>query len=363
MRTLVSFVVPVILTIAAHTACAGGDQALGLPPLPPAAESRNAALVTLGNRLFFDSQLSDDKSISCSSCHDPAKTFADGRAVSTGVRGRKTTRNAPSLLNVAFNQTLFWDGRRSSLEEQALDPVLNPVEHGLGSIRELLDRLRADSAYVALFQAAFDTGSEAISEVRIAKALAAFERTLLSADSRFDRYYYRKDQSALTASEERGFRVFSGIAGCTECHRLGDRGALFSDEKFHSVSGAIAKIAPRLPKLTSRLVGARKGGMRLDREILDDRDLSELGRFVITMNPADIGSFKTPGLRNVALTAPYMHDGSVATLKAAVDAELYRRGDEAGRPIVITPAERADLVDFLGALTGADQRLLRRIEN
>lgn len=356
MRTLVSFFVQGVLAVATHSAFADGGPPLGLPSLPSAAEAKNAALVALGHRLFFDSRLSDDKSISCSSCHDPAKAFADGRSVSTGVRGQKTTRNSPSLLNVAFNKTLFWDGRRAALEEQALDPLFNPVEHGLGSVPELLDRLRNDPAYVASFQAAFDPGPKAISEIRVARALAAFERTLLSADSRFDRYYYRKDQSALTVSEERGFRIFSGIAGCTECHRLDERGALFSDEKFHSVSVAIGKIAPRLPELTSRLVEGRKRGVRLDSNILDDRDLSELGRFVVTMNPADIGSFKTPGLRNVALTAPYMHDGSIATLKAAVDAELYRRGDDAGRPIVITPAERADLVDFLGALTGADQR-------
>jgi len=358
MRVQLLLVTWIILTAASGEARASGRDLLGLPsPVAIIAKPEDAARIALGRRLFFDKRLSVDGLISCSSCHDPVKAYADGRAFAQGVRGRRTTRNAPSLLNVAFNTSQFWDGRRLSLEDQALDPLLNPREHGLSDARDLLVRIRADAGYVNSFRSAFHVGPADITPSQVAQAIASFERSLLAGNSPFDRYFYAKERSALSAEAERGFSVFTGAAGCTSCHTIGESAALFTDQEFHNVNISIQKLAPRLADLTSKLVEGRRRGSQLDSEVLTDEDLSELGRFVVTLQPSDIGKFKTPSLRNVAFTAPYMHDGSVPTLDAAVDAELYRRGIDAGRPLVITPAERADLVEFLKALNSEELKL------
>lgn len=341
------------LALLAHAPAPGaGGSGLGLPSLgdrPPSSE--DTALISLGRQLFFDKTLSADGTISCSSCHVPERAFADGRSLAQGIRRQQTTRNSPSLLNVRFNTSQFWDGRRGSLEEQALDPIFNPREHGLRDSDDLLQRIRESPRYVAGFKAAFRVDSKSIDERHVARALASFEKTLIAGDSPFDRYYYGAQSSSLSASAERGLRLFTGAAGCDACHTIGRAASLFTDQKFHSINIGTPKIAPRLADLTSRLVESRNRGGRLDSEVLSDEDLSELGRFVVTLQPADIGKFKTPSLRNVALTAPYMHDGSIATLEEAVDRELYGRGADAGRALILTPAEKSDLITFLQALT------------
>jgi len=343
------FGVGMLLALTAHSA---EDGRLGLPQTMERVLTReDQARIDLGRQLFFDKALSADGTVSCSTCHAPERAFSDGLALAKGVRRQKATRNAPSLLNASFNSSQFWDGRRDSLEEQALDPFFNPREHGLRDREDLLNRVRSSTRYSEGFRAAFQVDSKSIDERHIGEALASFERTLIAGDSPFDRYYYGKQPSALSADAERGLRLFKGAAGCASCHTISKAASLFTDQEFHSINIGMQRIAPRLADLTAKLVASRSRGDRLDSEILSDEDLSELGRFAVTLQPADIGKFKTPSLRNVALTAPYMHDGSIATLEEAIDRELYVRGVDGGRPLILTPAEKSDLVKFLHALT------------
>jgi cytochrome c peroxidase len=340
------------LTVAA---AASDTSTLGLPPLGgPRSSPPSAAKIALGKKIFFDQRLSADGSISCSSCHKPELAFTDGQAVAEGIGHRLGTRNAPTLLNVAYNTTFFWDGRRDSLESQALDPLINPREHGFKSYEPLLALLRSDREYGSAFRSAFSINSGSIGMEHVGQALAAFERTLVAGNSPFDRYQYGGDERALSDSAKHGLSLFQGVARCATCHTIGKQSALFTDNEFHSVNVGLQKIAPRLADLTTKLVAARQSGASLDETVLSQDDLAELGRFAVTLKPTDIGKFRTPGLRNVALTGPYMHDGSVATLRDAVEIELYNRGTDSGRPLILTPIEKSDLVSFLEALTSPD---------
>jgi cytochrome c peroxidase len=271
--------------------------------------------------------------------------------VAQGIDGQQGTRNTPSLLNVAYNLTEFWDGRRPSLESQALDPMTNPLEHGLKDDTELINRIRSDPTYMAEFHAAFGTAGASITSNQVAKALASYERTLLAGDSPFDRFQYSHVPSALDLSAQRGLALFRGTTQCSTCHAMDKEAALFTDNQFHSVNVGLPRIASKLAAVTSRLVTVRTSGALIDATILSDPEVAELGRFVVTLDPADIGKFRTPSLRNVALTAPYMHDGSVATLDEAVERELYEHSSQSGRPLILTPNEKADLVAFLNSLT------------
>jgi cytochrome c peroxidase len=311
-------------------------------------------IVELGRLLFFDASLSADGRVSCASCHRPEFAYADGLAHASGTSGRTGTRNTPGLLDVGRQRSLFWDGRRARLEDQALDPLLNEVEHGLLGEAQLVARLRADPRGVAAFAAAFGApaaGSEAvINAARVGEALAAFERTLVSSPTPFDRFL-AGDKRAISEAARRGWVVFAQQAHCTRCHLIArDDGEqpLFTDHEFHSLAVGFQKVERELPRLTERMVALRRDGRPLGREVLLDPEFAELGRFAVTLDPHDLAAFKTPGLRNVALTGPYMHDGSVATLAEAVDLEVYGRGE---RPVILTPSERADLVAFLEALT------------
>ncbi len=323
---------------------------LGLPPVPiPGDNPQSPEKVALGHALFDDKRLSADGKVSCSTCHQPGRAFTDGRIVAQGIQQRAGTRNTPTLINSAYLTSLFWDGRRKSLEEQAADPLVNPVEHALRNHGELLATVRTGAAYTAGFRAAFGVGPESIGIEHVVKALAAFERTLVLADSPFDRYRYGGDASALSTAQLRGLGLFTGRARCATCHTLGNEYALLTDQEFHTIGIGQERLQPRLADRTTRLV--RLSRAERDRSILSDPLVAELGRFAVTLKPGDIGRFRTPSLRNVALTAPYMHDGSVPTLAEAVERELYYRGLEAGRPLVLTPQEKADLVAFLQALT------------
>lgn len=325
---------------------------VGLPLVAPAiADTQEHLRAELGRRLFSELQLSRDDSISCASCHRPDHAFSDGRPLARGIGGRLGTRNTPSLFNVVFNTTEFWDGRRSSLESQALDPLTNPIEHGLRNEGELLKRLLSDPSYVAEFRAAFAGDPNAVSASHVAQAFASFERTLIAGNSQFDRYFYKHDSKALDVYAERGLALFRGRAQCASCHMIGQRAALFTDNDFHSVNLSLPPLGSKLAALTTEIVRVRNAGTPIGALILGDADAAELGRFVVTLDPADIGKFRTPSIRNVALTAPYMHDGSVATLEEAVDRELYDRVGQAGRPLIFTPEEKRDLVAFLNSLT------------
>jgi cytochrome c peroxidase len=324
---------------------------LGLPQVTQPATGI-PQLIALGKKLFSDTSLSADGKVACATCHQPARAFAEMTPTSKGTGGRMGTRNAPSLLNVVYQQTLFWEGRRPTLEEQVLDPLMNPVEHGLDSQEALLHRLRADPIYVAAFKSAFGMSSSPISTVQIAQALAAYLRTLISAVSSFDRYQFAGDAKALSESAQRGFQIFTGRAECAVCHRIEKDHALFTDHQFHSAGVGLDRIREHLPRWVKQAYESAPAA--LGQAILHEPELAELGRFLVTKDPRDIGKFKTPSLRNVALTAPYMHDGSIATLEDALDQELYYRSLSTGQPIILTPDEKAELLAFLKALTSQD---------
>jgi len=295
----------------------------GLPsPWVPPSNPLTDAKVALGRTLFFDRTMSRDGTKGCIDCHEPEKGYGDALPTAVGVRGQVGARNVPSLLNAAIYPALFWDGRAVSLEAQAEGPLLAPTE--LDMTEELLvARISAAVAYAPLFTAAF--GSPTVTLRRIGHALAAFQRTLLAADSPFDRFWFGGDAKALSASARRGHDLFVGKAACAGCHTVGPGDAAFTDFGFH-VTGTVVDGA------------------------------TDLGRSMVTGDPADLGRFRTPTLRNVALTAPYFHDGSARTLADVV--EHYDRGGTkvAGRapeisPLHLSPAEQADLVAFLEALT------------
>jgi cytochrome c peroxidase len=308
-----------------------------------------AAMVALGNALFVDKQLSRDGSISCASCHDAQQAFTDGKSVPQGVGGRSGTRHAPSLFNVGYAKILTSDGRRTTLESQVADPFTNPQEHGLANQEDLLARVVSRNEYRALLGAAFPNRASVWRPQHLFDALAAYLRVLRAGDSSFDQYYYGQDPTALDASAIRGLKVFRGSAGCSQCHRVGRDDALFTDDEFHGGGVGVHDIAARLHELTKKALALTQE--EISERVTSDRELAALGRFLVTHNPQDIGKYKTPSLRNVALTGPYMHDGSIATLKDAIEYEIYYRGIELGRPLLVTPSERSDLLAFLLALT------------
>ncbi|SMF29936.1 cytochrome-c peroxidase [Pseudogulbenkiania subflava] len=323
---------------------------LGLPPVPaPSANPQTPAKIALGKTLFNDKRLSGDGSISCASCHQAEKAFADGRPLAKGIGGRIGSRNTPSLLNAAYLTSQFWDGRRASLEEQAKDPLVNPREHGLTDHDQVLRIIQANTRYPGDFRRAFGIRPSHLTIDHVAQALAAFVRTLVAGNSPFDRYLYAGQGEALSESARRGLALFRGRAQCATCHVVGPEYALFTDNGFHRLGVGFPKIEPRLADMV--LGVARGRGQPVDQAIISDGEMAELGRFMVTFNPADIGRFKTPSLRNVANTAPYMHDGSVPTLFEAVEREIYYRGIETGRPLILTPQEKSDLVDFLKSLS------------
>lgn len=342
--------------LATSAARVRGDGPAGLVPqglpadlwelLVPENNAVTPEKVALGRALYFDQRLSKDGTVSCATCHDPDKGFADGKKVSEGVGGKKGARNAPTVLNAIFYEFQFWDGRAGTLEEQAKGPLVNPVEMGMASHDDVVKVVRAIPEYQQGFKNVF--GREpSIDDV--AAAIATFERTVLSGDSPFDRFI-AGDQAALSEPARRGWELWNGKARCNTCHPFGGATPNFSDNKFHNI-GVAAK---------GRDFGtlARQAATETDpAKLAFHPDFTELGRFVVTRQPKDIGSFKTPGLRDVALTAPYMHDGSEATLLDVV--AFYDKGGEPNPnldggivPLHLTDQEKTDLVAFMQALTG-----------
>lgn len=338
MRNLISAVFFLMLS-GPIVQASGSEQTLGFS---------KQSLVRLGERLFHDKRLSADGSISCASCHIPDKAFTDGLPVAKGINGQLGTRNTPSLINVKTVKPLFWDGRRDTLEAQAKDPFVNPREHGFAQHTQVAEIIRNDANYSNAFQQLFSVLPDVISIDHISQAIAAFERTLIATDSPAERYLYQNDKTALTESARRGLELFRGRARCASCHLIEANQAALTDNAFHSLGIGYKKIEPRLAEITTRLANSQ--GKPLDHKVITDQEISELGRFVVTLKPADIAKFRTPSLHNVALTAPYMHDGSIATLEEAVELELYYRGAESGRPLALTLPERDDLLAFLRAL-------------
>jgi cytochrome c peroxidase len=302
--------------------------------------------VALGRVLFYEKRLSKDGTVSCATCHAPDHGFADPKRVSEGVGGQKGARNAPTVLNAVFNEFQFWDGRAASLEEQSKGPLTNPVEMAFGSHDDVMEVVRGIPEYDAELRKVF--GHEPTID-DVAAAIATFERTVVSGDSPFDRFM-AGDKSALSESAQRGWELWNTKARCNTCHPFGSATPNFSDNKFHNI-GVAAK-----NRDFAHL--AREAASVGDPEKLAfNADLTELGRFIVTRQPKDIGAFKTPGLRDVALTAPYLHDGSEATLLDVVN--FYDRGGEPNPyldggivALKLTDQEKQDLVAFMESLTG-----------
>jgi cytochrome c peroxidase len=286
----------------------------------PADNPTTPEKVRLGHLLFFDPVLSENNDLSCAGCHHPDLGFSDGRAVPVGPTGRALARNAPSLWNVAYSNHLFWDGRVESLEDQALVPLMHPDEMAVSDPGAMAAEIAAIPDYAALFDAAFGGGADAVTAENISRALAAFQRTLISNDAPFDRYA-AGEFDALTPQQRRGLAIFrSGATRCFECHS-----------------------APTFGSDTFRVIGLPS----------DDP-----GRAAVA-DDGVFGAFKVPSLRNIALSAPYMHDGSLATLEDVVDfyekgggrAHGFEKVDVFVNPFDLTTQERADLLAFLYALT------------
>ncbi|HNR23207.1 MAG TPA: cytochrome c peroxidase [Steroidobacteraceae bacterium] len=351
------------------TAAAAGTAgpALGLPPVPvPADNPQTAEKIALGDKLFNDKRFSATGEVACSFCHDSQKGFADGPLVTAeGINKAKGTRNSPTVLNSAYFTSLFWDGRSPDLEEQALHPFVNPIEMGLPNHDPILAIVRTDPEYVAAFSAVFGKSGEAITIREVTQAIAAFERTLVSGDSPFDRYYFGGDKSALSAAAIRGFDVFLSKGRCVSCHTIEQDHALFTDNRFHNIGVGVNRIQGDIGTLAPAFLRAKAEGIDVDKVVLADPKVSELGRFAITDTLDELGAFKTSTLRNIAITAPFMHDGSLATLRDVVD--HYNNGGvtvatdpvndflSGGiRPLDLTESEILDLVAFLESLTSPE---------
>jgi len=329
------------------------DQKLGLPPLViPADNPQTAEKIELGRLLFNDRRFSANGSISCASCHHLDQAFTDGLPVAVGLNGQAGTRNAPTVINAAFFETLFVDGRANSLETQALGPFVNPIEHGLTTHQAIVDVVQQDSAYKKAFNSVFAVQSDQITISHVTKAIASYERTLIAGNSPFDRYLFGKEHAALSDSAVQGLGIFKRKGNCLTCHEISWNNALFTDNRFYNIGVGFKQLLPVLEEF----IAAVKEGKNPDDFPLTAVQRSELGRFNVTKNLADIGKFKTPTLRNVALTAPYMHDGSIKTLEEVI--EHYDQGGDKNRfidtkifPLHLTQQEKAELVEFMKALT------------
>lgn len=344
----------------------GSSPPLGLPPLfIPADNPQTPEKIALGDKLFNDKRFSSDGTVSCATCHDKAKAFGDALKVSEGVRKLTGTRNAPTVINSAYSTSMFWDGRATDLEDQSQHPFLNPVEMELANHDPILEIVRTDRAYSKAFKKVFGVSGDAIRMRHVQQAIAAFERTLISGNSPFDRYFYGGEPNALTEQQKRGFELFVNKGRCVSCHRVEQTQALFTDNRFHNIGVGINDIQEDVPQLATSFLQSKMTLQEVDKAVLSDRKTSELGRFAITKTLDHLGSFKTPTLRNIAVTAPYMHDGSIATLRDVVvhynNGGVTKEGDPVNdflsggiRPLNLTDPEIDDLVTFMEALTSPE---------
>ena len=354
----------------------GAGRAPFSPPLPkgippdvwrrsvPADNPLTAEKVALGEALFFEKRLSVDGTVSCATCHDPASAFADTQMLAVGVERKVGTRNAPTVLNAMFSRHLFWDGRARTLEEQAKQPLVNPLEMGMPDHAAVVARLEAVPEYRQQFREVF--GAEGITPDTVAKAIAAYERTQLSADSPFDRFI-GGDRGALSEAQRRGWQLFQTKAQCIKCHTFTPAAPFFSDFDFHNTGVATkGRDFQSLAAEAVRAARAEPDRARALSQLAHTEGFSELGRFLISGRAAETGAFKTPSLRDIELTAPYMHNASEKTLLDVV--KFYNRGGEKNRyldkdmrPLNLTDAEMSDLVEFMRALTSDD--VMRRTQS
>jgi cytochrome c peroxidase len=333
-----------------------GATRAAIPPDNPQTPEK----IALGQKLFFDGRLSADETVACSTCHDPARAFTDGRPASVGINGRAGQRNAPTILNALDNKTQFWDGRVKTLEEQAALPIVNSVEMGQPSLQAAVDRIAAIAEYQQAFRRVFGAPP---SGPDLLRAIASYERTQLEFDSPFD-HFISGNTNAINASAKRGWNVFNARGRCNKCHALTEDKrdvTNFTDNDFHNIGiGIIRHNVVALARQAGQLINPRDA-LAVDSAAIQT-EMSALGRFLITKKQADIASFKTPNLRNVLVTGPYFHDGSQETLWDVMD--HYNKGDglrnpyldEDIQPLALTEGDIDDVVAFLASLTSADYK-------
>jgi cytochrome c peroxidase len=311
--------------------------------------------VALGQRLFFDARLSADGTIACSTCHDPARAFTDGKSVSAGIGGRVGERNSPTILNALYNATQFWDGRVTTLEQQAALPIVNSVEMGQPNLDAAVSRVAAIPEYRQAFQKAFGSAPDGPTLVR---AIAAYERTQVAFDSPFD-HYIAGERNAIDPAARHGWELFNGQARCNKCHALSDKkrdATNFTDNDFHNIGVLIVRHNVVALAKQARQLLASGDAAAIDRAAIQT-DLSALGRFLVTKQDSHIAAFKTPNLRNLLVTGPYFHDGSHETLWDVMD--HYNKGaglnnpylDEDIMPLALSERDIDDLIEFMASLT------------
>jgi len=322
--------------------------------------------IALGQKLFFEGKLSADGIVACATCHDPARAFTDGRPTSVGIHGRTGQRNAPTVLNALYNKAQFWNGRAKTLEEQAASPIINPDEMGHPSMDAAIAKIADVQEYKQAFQKVF---GRPINSTDLLRAIASYERTLVSFDSPFD-HYIAGEKNAIDDAARRGWELFNTQARCNKCHALTETRrdvTNFMDNDFHNIGiGIIRHDVAALARKAAMLV-ASGDSAAIDRAAIGT-DMSALGRFLITKNEVDTAAFKTPNLRNVLVTGPYFHDGSQETLWDVID--HYNKGaglnnpwfDEDIQPLALTELDIDDLVSFLASLTSPEYRKLGATE-
>lgn len=331
---------------------------LGLPAVPvPANNPLTKEKISLGRKLFYDRRLSLNNTFSCAMCHVPEQGFTSNEmATAVGIEGRTVRRNSPTLYNISYAQSLFHDSRETTLEQQIWAPLLAHNEMANPSIGYVIEKINNSADYNGLFKEAF--GKEPSMET-VGMAIASYERTLNSANSAFDRWYYGNDKQALDAKAQRGFQLFTGKANCSSCHAITRNHALFTDNNNHNTGIGYAEAMGKTDK-TQRIQVAPGAYVEVAATVITavtETKPNDLGRYEVTQKPEDRWKYKTPSLRNISLTAPYMHNGAFATLQQVV--EFYNRGGIANenldpliKPLNLTALELTDLTAFLESLTG-----------
>ncbi len=326
----------------------------------PSDNALDAKRIALGRKLYFETALSSDGTVSCATCHDATRSFTDRRPVSEGVGGALGRRNSPTTMNAALLNVQFWDGREGTLEEQAGQPILNSVEMAMPSKEAAVAKLKG-AGYDAEFQAAYGRD---VNYDDIERAIASFERTLIFLDAPIERFL-AGDRGALSDDARAGFVLFNGKARCVSCHAMSRDNPLGTDNRFHNIGvSARTQDFEALAKKALAALAVDSSEEALD-ELALATDMSELGRFIVSRSYADIGSFRTPQIRNIGITAPYMHDGSMQTLWDVMD--HYNKGGEPNtfldggmEALALSEAEIDQLVAFMFALT--DQRFAAKNE-
>jgi cytochrome c peroxidase len=320
--------------------------------LVPDDNKPTAARIELGRKLYFDARLSADGTVSCSTCHDVTRSFTDRRPVSEGIREQLGQRNSPTTMNAALLQTQFWDARARTLEDQAKLPILNPVEMGMPDEKAAVAAIAGDPEYQRMFEAAY---GRPVNYQDIGRAIASFERTLIFLDSPFDRFL-AGDTKAISDSARRGWVLYNGKARCVTCHPVNASSPLGSDNRFHNIG--VSARHQNFEGLAFKALAALEKDPSLENieKLALGTELSELGRFLVSRNYSDIGGFRTPQIRNIGITAPYMHDGSMQTLWDVMD--HYNKGGEPNlyldggiEPLALSEGELADVIAFLFTLT------------